>query len=179
MAKKSQVEIVGLLIIVLMISFIILFAFVQSSKKPNPLLDPIKKESLASDMISAMLRTSTDCTRYSIDMTDVLTQCVLWRDSGASITACTNGESYCKYFERTAKAMFDETFKMWSTSYEMIIIPPNGDFDNNNSWLPGMHFVGGDMNETENSNVASGQQPLSVSGYGNLNILLCIGGKCG
>jgi hypothetical protein len=176
-SRRSQIEIVGLLIIVLMISFIILFAFIRSIRPESSLTDPIKKESLASDMISAMLYTTTDCTPYSIDMSDLLMQCVLWRDSGSGVAACKNGQSYCEYFNQTAKKMFDETFTVWSTSYEMIIIPPSGDFDSPSSWL--FNFSGGIMNETESTIVASGQQPLAVSGWGNLNILLCIGGKCG
>jgi hypothetical protein len=174
--RKSQIEIVGLLIIVLMISFIILFAII-SFKKPSNVGESIKKENLASDMISAMLHTSTNCTAYYPDMTDILTQCVKWRNSGSNVAACTNGQSYCEFFKSTAKKMFDETFVIWSTSYEMIIIPPNGDFKVKDTWL--MNFTGGNFSETDNTLVASGTQPLSIGGYGNLNIRLCIGGKCG
>jgi hypothetical protein len=167
--KRSQIEIVGLLIIVLMISFIILFAVRSFSNKSRPISDSIRMEILASDMISAMLHTSTTCTPYSPDMSDILIECAKWKDSG-SVAKCTNGKSYCDFFEDTAKKMFDETFKIWSYSYDFIIVPPSGSLDNNFSWL--MNFSGGDFSKS--NNIRSGLQPLST-GADNLVIYLSIG----
>ncbi|MBN2457749.1 hypothetical protein JXB31_01300 [Candidatus Woesearchaeota archaeon] len=172
--RRSQVEIVGLLIIVLMISFILIFALRSYLKKPDDTLLVFKKENLASSLLSSILRTTTDCNNNEQDMKDLLINCAKWRESPSIRTICDNGQDSCKFFSTKAEMMLNETLNEWKMSYELIIIPPTGDFLSKDTWL--IHIEGGNSTGIYTGNTAT--QPLPMGSSDRLEMMFCIGG-CG
>lgn len=65
--KKSQTEVLGLVIVVVLISFILLFALVYMLSKPaSTTRERYIKSELASNTLSTLLGTTTDCNNYEI-----------------------------------------------------------------------------------------------------------------
>lgn len=167
-SKKGQIEIVGLLVIVLMITFIMLFA-VKSflTAKPSDLSDT-KKENLAASLISAMLNTHSGCTTDT-KVKDLVTDCGKWNIIGTTDLICSDGSNSCTYVNRTLRSMLNYTLLNWSMPYELIVTAP----DNPGTYL--IHNIGGNLSRSKTGETAI--QPLPVGrGYGNMEVRLCLGG---
>lgn len=66
-SKKSQTEVLGLVIVVVLISFALLFAVVYIVSKPaSTTRERYIKSELASNTLSTLLGTTTDCNAYEI-----------------------------------------------------------------------------------------------------------------
>jgi len=176
--NKAQVEVIGLLIIVLMISFIMLFALTSSLRKSDNTVASYRQETLASSLISSILRTTTECNDNSPDMKELLIDCAKWNAYTSSITCYENDLQFtsCEYFENKTKTILDQTLGLWRKEYELIIIPPDGDFSSRSTAI--IHIKGG--NSTRFSgDMSAATQPLPIgTNYGSINLMLCIGGKC-
>lgn len=114
-AKRGQMEILGLAIVVVLILvatiFVIRFLVVKS---PTEYRKGFLSAELASNMLSTFLKTaSQDCSQLT--MTELLQDCAQAR----SIT-CNNGEDSCKYSESTANLIFKSTFDKWNIKYEFL-----------------------------------------------------------
>jgi len=111
--KKAQIEIVGLVIIIILI--IIGIAFVT---KFAVFEDPIdyKKQftnaQITSNMINTLLKTtSRDCNNLS--MTELLQDC-----SQNQEVICGDEQNSCDYFIGTTQQIFGETLEKWHIDYE-------------------------------------------------------------
>ena len=111
--KKSQMEILGLAIVVVLILvatiFIIRFLVV---KAPTEYRKSFVTAELATNMLNAFLKTSAkDCSQLT--MTELLQDC-----AQAKSIICDNGEDSCKFVDSTARKIFSATFDKWSVQYE-------------------------------------------------------------
>lgn len=116
--KKSQMEILGLAVVVVLILvatiFVVRFLVV---KAPAEHRKGFVSAELASNMLNTFLKTSApDCSQLT--MTELLQDCA----QGETIT-CSNNEKEksCKFVESTATTIFDETFKKWNIKYEFLV----------------------------------------------------------
>ncbi|MGM5481856.1 MAG: hypothetical protein ACQESF_00190 [Nanobdellota archaeon] len=174
MQKKAQSEIVGLLVIVLIISFILLFVLNSVVFDEPESVKGIKNEKLASSMISAMLNTDTNCTPNS-KVKDLLIDCGKWHAIGATDLRCYDGRTSCEYLNETGgvfEVMLNKTLGEWSRTYEFIVTEPQ------NLHNKIIHKTGGNLSAVASGGQAA-NQPLPVGrGYGTMVIWLCMGG-CG
>lgn len=113
--KKSQMEILGLAIVVVLILvatiFVVRFLVVKS---PTEYRKGFISAELASNMLSTFLKAAAkDCSQLT--MTELLQDCAQAR----SIT-CDSGQDSCKYVESTANQVFEGTFDKWSMKYEFL-----------------------------------------------------------
>ncbi|MBI2647081.1 hypothetical protein HYW99_01270 [Candidatus Woesearchaeota archaeon] len=121
--KKSQMEILGLAIVVVLILVATIFVvrFV-AFKKPTDYRKGFVSSELAYNTVNTFLKTTaSECSQLS--MTELLRDCAQAR----SIT-CNNIERYnsCKYFNETAKIILRDTLINWSMNYEFLVyIDPN------------------------------------------------------
>lgn len=113
MKKKSQMEIMGLAIIIILISLGMIFVvkFVVLNK-PTEFKKSFTQTELASNIINSFLRsTSSDC--YGLSMTELLQDCA----QSKTIT-CEDGLTSCAYVKEVATIIFSKTLVLWNLDYE-------------------------------------------------------------
>ena len=107
--RKSQMEILGLAIVVVLILvatiFVIRFLVLRT---PTNYRAGFVSSELASNMRNTFLKTAAkDCSQLT--MTELLQDCA----QGRSIT-CDNSQDSCKFVESTAKKIFEATLEKWN-----------------------------------------------------------------
>jgi len=111
--KKSQAEIVGLVIIVLLVTIGLLLyvKFVVLKPESNTKLSYVDSE-LASNMINVLLKTTTDCKKSSV--TELLQDC-----AGFKRIDCDNDgkEDSCDKIKEVSDIVFSNTLEKWKKSY--------------------------------------------------------------
>ena len=131
--KKTQMEILGLAVIILLVSMAILFVvkFVLMSPQNN-----IKKDytfnQLASNELSAILRSSTTC--KGTDVTELLQDCATYNN-----IHCENNQDSCEFSRDTIAFLLSNTLDVWKKSYLLdvslngnnLMTFKNGKFDDN------------------------------------------------
>ena len=115
MNKKSQMEILGLAIVVVLILVATIFVvrfFVL--KTPTEYRKGFISAELASNILNAFLKTAAkDCSQLT--MTELLQDC-----AQAKSIVCDNGLDSCKYAGSTAKIIFSQTLESWNINYEFL-----------------------------------------------------------
>jgi len=113
--KKSQMEIMGLVIIIILVSIGMLFAIQFLMKKPTGRETAAVKEStVAANFLNTMLSTTTDC--YKRNMKELLQDCAL---TGGS-TNCF-GLSSCDYVSDQIEILLNNTLAKWKKDYYFTI----------------------------------------------------------
>lgn len=110
-AKKAQMEIMGLAIIVILVALGLLFAVQWMLKQPPTKQVQRAKESvLAANFLNTMLGTTTACNDRT--MRDLLMDCALTQGA----TPCGDA-SACAYAESILPQLFKNTFEAWNMQY--------------------------------------------------------------
>ena len=109
--KKSQAEIIGLVIIVLLITMGLLF-FVKFGilDKEDDIKGSFIDSELANNMVDVLLKTTTDCKESSV--TDLFQDCAAFNKID-----CNGMNSYEK-LNQTIDIIFGKTLEKWKKSYE-------------------------------------------------------------
>ena len=109
--KKSQAEIVGLVIIVLLITIGLLFVvkFVVL-REPSELKKGFVHSELASNMINVLLKTTTDCKGSSVTE--------LFQDCAAFNRIDCEGIDSCDKVDETIEMIFSNSLEKWNKPYE-------------------------------------------------------------
>ena len=114
--KKSQMEILGLsIVVVVLIIGIAIFAKIGIKKPSNSRNDFVSNE-LATSMINTFIHTSAkDCSQ--LVMKDLLKDCA----EGTELIChdAANSDS-CKYVKSTAEDIFKNTFNQWNRKYQFL-----------------------------------------------------------
>ena len=109
--KRGQMEIMGLVIIVILVAIGMLFAIQFLMKKPvSRETAAVKESALAANFLNAMLSTSTDC--FDRNMRELLQDCAL---TGGS-TNCF-GRSSCDYVSEQIGILLNATLARWNKDY--------------------------------------------------------------
>ena len=113
--KKSQMEILGLAIVIVLILvatiFIVRFLVI---KAPVDYRKGFVSAELASNMLNTMLRTAAkECSQLT--MTELLQDCAQGRG-----ILCDNGMDSCMFVESAAKQLFEGTLDKWNMKYEFL-----------------------------------------------------------
>lgn len=125
--KKSQMEIMGLALVVVLISLGLLFFIkfsIRESESPN-IRKSVTESALASNLLSTMLSTTAkDCSL--IEIKDLVHDC-----ASNNQIVCENNQGSCEYLNSFFDTIFKETLESWNRSYEFTVtnIPENYDLD--------------------------------------------------
>lgn len=169
MNSRGQSEIVGLLIIVVLISFIMLFVINSFMSDSDEGTQKVNNEKLASSFLISMLDTNTNCTKNT-DVQDLIVACGEWHRQGTAGIQCDDGRNSCEFLNETVlKVVLDNTLEKWNYPYELIITEPN------NPSNKIIHKTGNNVSRAQSGQ--SQPQPLSASS-GQMYVWLCLG-KCG
>ena len=111
--KKSQMEILGLAIVVVLILMATIFVIrFLVFKAPVDYRKSFVSSELASNMLSTFLKTAAkECANQ--DMTALLQDCAQSRS-----IICDNGQNSCLFVESVARNVFSRTFEKWNMVYE-------------------------------------------------------------
>ncbi len=108
---KSQMEIMGLAVIVILISLGIFF-IITINKEGSNIKKSFTQTQLASNILSSMLRTTTlDCSRNSINQ--LLKDCAENYNSPNTQLRCQNNQRSCDYLGETISYILGSTLKAW------------------------------------------------------------------
>ena len=117
--KKSQMEILGLAIVVVLVLVALAFVVRYGFKPPANYRPQFVSAELASNMINTFLKTAAqDCNQLT--MTELLQDCA----QGTGLT-CENGQDSCQYVESTADSIFASTLDKWNIKYEFSVYEAN------------------------------------------------------
>jgi hypothetical protein len=108
--RKSQMEIMGIAIIIIIVSLGLLFAVTWLLNAPAKPAQRAKESVLASNFLSTMLGTTTGCNQRTVR--DLLVDCALTQGE----TKC-GAENSCDYARDVIQNLFDSTFKVWKVDY--------------------------------------------------------------
>ena len=114
--KKSQMEIMGLAIVVIivLIGMAIAVRFIVF-KKPDSARAGFVSAELASKTINTFLETSAaDCSKAK--MRELIQDCAQGTER-----ICGNGKGSCEFVREAADEIFTKTFKEWKTKYKFLV----------------------------------------------------------
>ncbi|HLD88711.1 MAG TPA: hypothetical protein VI894_00745 [Candidatus Nanoarchaeia archaeon] len=113
-ARKGQMEIMGLAMIVILLSVGLLFYLRFSISKPEQQAkEEFTKSERASNMLSSLLSTTTDCRDASIKS--------LLVDCAGNPTIFCSGKSSCEYSYGLIDKLFNKTIKSWKAKYDFTV----------------------------------------------------------
>ena len=114
--KRSQMEIMGLMIVVILVIIGVLFVLKFVILKPP---SEVKKSFLTSQLVSnfgiALLHSSSEDCRGT-DLSELMIDCTNWYASGGGIT-CGNGMKSCEYVQDVISGLINQTFEAWHVKY--------------------------------------------------------------
>jgi hypothetical protein len=108
--KRSQMEIMGLAIIIILVSLAMLFAVTWMLNPKASQTQKAKESVVAANFLSAMLGTTTDCNKRTVG--DLLRDCALTQ--GAS--KC-EAQTSCEYANDVIGRLFNATLNTWNRDY--------------------------------------------------------------
>jgi hypothetical protein len=117
--RKSQTEIMGLLVVIILLAIAMLFTVnYMIHKKPSTAEETYTESQTASNILSSILKTSTPwngsnplyCSRA--EFTDLLKDCARFQE-----IVCKNGENSCDYANEHITEMLQETLAKWNVAY--------------------------------------------------------------
>jgi len=169
--RKAQVEIIGLLIIVLIITIIMLFALKSLlDPRDDPTIIWTDKD-MASSMVGAILNTNSNCTEDTL-FSNLLIDCARFPPTGSRDLVCDNGLGSCDYASEKLGQLFSKTLDVWKYDYEFKVMTPS------NQVISKLNFNSTGLEK--GGDISTYTQPLTVdtSGFATMQIMLCIGGPC-
>ncbi|MBI5880561.1 hypothetical protein HZB90_00350 [archaeon] len=114
--RKSQMEIMGLMVVVILVIVGVLFAvkFVVL-KKPSEVKQTYSRTQMASNFgLALMSSTTKDCRDTAIK--NLLIDCAEWPEAGGTIT-CDDEQRSCEYVNATISTLLDNTMTKWNRRY--------------------------------------------------------------
>ncbi|MBT4539434.1 hypothetical protein HOC32_04070 [Candidatus Woesearchaeota archaeon] len=130
--KRGQMEVIGLVVIVILISVAFLF-MAQFALKESPAKKIFTRKGLASSALAAVMKTTVDPAddcglsnahgALSLE-TEILEDCAQHFPISSTLNSvykCGGGQHSCAFFEETAKTLLDDTLGEWNKRYQLDI----------------------------------------------------------
>ena len=121
MNKKNQVEIMGLVIIVILLAVAMIFVIQFTITGRPETIKTYTHEQIAEHMRTAVLQTTTSC--YDLTILELLK-----RYAREDMGTCINGQDYKTFVKSEIEYLFNETLDKWQKSYNFTVDIP--DYDN-------------------------------------------------
>jgi len=119
MSNRGQMEIFGLVIIVILLAIGLLFAIIILTKTPVRDVQRVKESVMASNFLNTMMGTTSTCERRSVRQ--LLQDCALSGPEWVSAYTCKDGKKTCELAEEMIDSMLTQTLKKWGKEYKFFI----------------------------------------------------------
>ena len=120
MSNKGQMEIFGLVVIVILLAIGLLFAIIILTKNPSNEVARVKESVQAANFLNTMMATtSQDCAKRSVR--ELLQDCAVSNAEWIGASLCANGKTTCKTAEDMMSMMLQETLGKWGKQYQFYI----------------------------------------------------------
>jgi len=122
MAPKAQMEIMGLVIVVILIALGVLFALRFSlSEDTSGLREEVVESELAGSLLNAMVSTTTECNTINpITLAELYQDCSSL-SNGIRCESTTPGRTACEEAQNITQLMLNETLEKWGKKYHFHI----------------------------------------------------------
>ena len=116
--KNGQMEIFGLVVIVILLAIGLLFAVIILTKTPSTEVQRVKESVQAANFLNTMFSTTTQCDKKTVR--DLLQDCALATQDWSGANKC-NGKTTCQVMQELIDQMLKETLGKWGKNYEYSI----------------------------------------------------------
>ncbi|PIN81023.1 hypothetical protein COV13_02420 [Candidatus Woesearchaeota archaeon CG10_big_fil_rev_8_21_14_0_10_32_9] len=113
--KKGQIEIMGLLVIVILISLVIFFSLsfnLKNSVNEAPVKQDFKDAQTTGNFGTTLLETTTNCSR---SIRDLLSDCAFTQEVNCA------GQTSCQLANNSINRILEETLDKWNYNYTLQI----------------------------------------------------------
>lgn len=113
--KKAQIEIMGLLVIVILVSLVIFFALsfnLKNAVNEAPVKQDFKDAQTTGNFGTTLLETTTNCSR---SIRDLLSDCAFTQE------VICSGQNSCELANNTMNMILEETLDKWNYNYTLQI----------------------------------------------------------
>ncbi len=170
MSRHGQIEIMGLMIIVVILSLALLFVIkVVFTAKQVDFTKDYETNKLVESFVNTLFQTTAACIG-DVTIQELLLDCARYPYSGGSIT-CTDKRKSCQFANETIAYILGKTIDKWNfaNGYEFVAVaPPNNEI---------VYYANGNLSASLGGEV----EPFTLRMYPStedLYVYLCIGG-CG
>lgn len=119
--RRSQMEIFGLVLIIILVTLGLLFAVVVLTRPSDTGVSYVKESMMASNFLNTMLSTTAvGC--GSRTLRNVLQDC----GSSSTPSMCSNGMNTCEFAKEVVGHMLDRTLREWGKDYQFFVEGPGG-----------------------------------------------------
>ena len=120
--KRGQIEMAGLVVIVILITLGMLFMAMFALKGKESKKIFTRKE-LAYSTMSALMKTTVECGELKLSLQgDVLEDCVVHPKGSLRGDYSCDGMHSCDFFEVTATRLLNETLVEWKKRYDLQVV---------------------------------------------------------
>ncbi len=111
MSKKSQMEILGLAVVIVLIllGFLLYLRFGMNGNNAD--FEEFADPKMAASTLNAMLKTTVSCDSKKYSITELLQDCYNWK-----MVYC-GGQDSCTFAENSLGIMLDTSLKQWGKGY--------------------------------------------------------------
>ncbi|MBI4450500.1 hypothetical protein HY642_00870 [Candidatus Woesearchaeota archaeon] len=127
-SRKSQMEILGLAIIVVLVIMGVLFTLIFVVKQPaDKTATEVKTGVLGSSWTTTLLGTTTECNKLTVE--ELLVDCSRNPDN-PRVKNCPGGDKSCAYVSSFITDIHSKTLEVWRPGKTYVFIDPDGDATN-------------------------------------------------
>lgn len=120
MSNKGQMEIFGLVVIVILLAIGLLFAIVILTKAPTREIQKVKESVQAANFLNTMMGTSSSgCGKRTVR--GLLQDCAVANKEWVGAALCENGKNTCELTQEMVATMLSKTLGAWGKNYRFFI----------------------------------------------------------
>lgn len=117
--RRAQMEIFGLVVIVILLAIGLLFAIIILTKNPSTEVTRVKESVQAANFLNTMMSTTSDCAKRSVR--ELLQDCAVSNADWIGASLCSNGQTTCQTAEDMITMMLQQTLGKWGKNYQFYI----------------------------------------------------------
>jgi hypothetical protein len=153
--KRAQVEIMGLIIIVILLAVAMIFILQFTISRRPETVSTYSDKQIAENMRTVLLQTTTNC--YDNTISELLKKC-----AREELGRCPDNQDYCDFVKSKIDYYFEQTLEEWGRDYNFTVMAP-----------PSLHYSKA-YGPCKRERRAAQEQPIQVNGiFMTVNLYVC------